>query len=254
MLLALDTGNSDITIGLAEDQTWRHVWRMPSDVSQPELYYGIQLRDHLLELGIETRDISRVVISSVVPDLTAKLINITSSLLAVTPLVVGPPVYAMLPIKIMNPYEIGSDLVANALAAWHKYSGDCVVVDFGTALTFTVIQHNTIAGVAIAPGLKTSIKSLAQNTARLFDVPLELPESVLGKSTAHAIQSGILVGYEGLVRHMIDRIRDELSNKTLPVVATGGLSSIISSLHNVFDDIDSNLTLEGLRHISASIK
>jgi type III pantothenate kinase len=166
------------------------------------------------------------------------------------PLVLGPAVYEKLPIKILRPYEIGSDLVCNAFAAYTLFKRSCVVIDFGTALTFTTLsQDGEILGVSIAPGLKTAIKSLSQNTAKLFDVPLVMPTSVLGRGTVHAIQAGVLVGYEGMVKHMLQRIRTELNDDSLKSVATGGLSSIIPSLKETFDHIDPNLTLNGLRLI-----
>ena len=155
----------------------------------------------------------------------------------------------------MNPYEIGSDLVCNALAAFTFFKAQCVVVDFGTALTFTTVSKDgEILGVSIAPGLKTAIRSLSQNTAQLFDVPLEMPSSVLGRGTVHAIQAGVLFGYEGMVRHMLDRIKSELNDPDLRSVATGGLSSIIPSLTSVFTHIDPNLTLNGLRIVTEYIE
>lgn len=247
MILVLDIGNSDITVGLSHNESWLHIWRIPSIVDRPELFYGIKLRDYFFEAGLRIDDVNTIVISSVVPDLTGKIINVTVTLFERNPIVLDHEVYKKLPIRVLNPYEIGSDLVANALAAYTRFQSNCVVVDFGTALTFTTIAASgEILGVAIAPGLKTAIKSLSQNTAKLFDVPLEMPASVLGKNTVHAIQAGILLGYDGLVKGMLNRIKQELKQDDLPTVATGGLSSIIS-LNDYFAVIDPNLTLEGLR-------
>jgi type III pantothenate kinase len=132
-----------------------------------------------------------------------------------------------------------------------RFKSNCIVVDFGTALTFTTVDaKGKILGVAIVPGLKTAIRSLSQNTAKLFDVPLEMPGSVLGKNTVHAIQAGILIGYEGLVSSMIARIKSELSDPDCATIATGGLSSIITSLKHQFTEVDANLTLNGLRLVS----
>ena len=165
------------------------------------------------------------------------------------PITLGPNVYPQLPIEVLNPYEIGSDLVANALAAHLKYKQTCVVVDFGTALTFTTVsREGKILGVSITPGLRTAIKALSQNTAKLFDVPLEMPQSALGRNTVTAIQSGILFGYEGLVKNMIAKLREELG-EDCPAIATGGLSSVITPLKNFFHSVDPNLTLDGLRMV-----
>lgn len=253
MLLALDTGNSDITIGLWNRNEWIHLWRIPSKPDQPELFYGIKIRDYFFESRIDISSIEKVVLSSVVPGLTEKLSNVIRMLFSQEAIILGPPVYKKLPIEVLNPYEIGSDLVANALAAYHSFKNTCIVVDFGTALTFTTISgKGKILGVSIVPGLKTAIKSLTQNTAKLFDVPLQLPPSALGINTITAIQSGILIGYEGLVQSVVKAIRAELKEEC-PVIATGGLSQVITPLNNFFHSIEPNLTLNGLRIIGETI-
>lgn len=251
MMLAVDIGNTDITLGLYRENKWTHIWRLSSALKHPELFYGIRLREFFFEAALRTEDVQKIVISSVVPGLTERIISVMETLFEKRPVVLGPDVYATLPIEVLNPYEIGSDLVSNALAAYMRFKANCIVVDFGTALTFTTLDaKGKILGVAIAPGLKTAIRSLSQNTARLFDVPLELPGSVLGKNTVHAIQAGILIGYEGLVSSMIKRIKSELGDPQCATVATGGLSSIITSLRDQFTEVDPNLTLNGLRLIS----
>lgn len=257
MLLALDIGNSDITIGLWKDNAWKHQWRIPSRTDQPELFYGIKVRDNFFEAGLSAESVEIVVLSSVVPALTEKIRNVIKSLFKREPVVLGPGVYEKLPIVVLNPYEIGSDLVANAMAAFSKFRQTCIVVDFGTALTFTTISgEGTILGVSIVPGLRTAIRALSQNTAKLFDVPLEMPASSLGTNTVTAIQSGIVIGYDGLVRSMVQAIRKEL-NTECPAIATGGLSFVITSLKGFFQIVDPLLTLDGIRIIgeiaSASI-
>jgi len=252
MVLAFDIGNSDITIGLYNGTGWQHIWRVPSQADLPEMFYAMKLREYFLENRVGMDEVSHVAVSSVVPDLTARIAQTARALFGKEPVVLGPAVFERLPIKVLRPYEIGSDLVCNAFAAYSFFKRSCVVVDFGTALTFTTLSPDgEIMGVSIAPGLKTAIKSLSQNTARLFDVPLIMPESVLGRGTVHAIQAGVLVGYEGMVKHMLQRIRTELKDETVPSVATGGLSSIITSLQETFSLIDPNLTLNGLRLIAA---
>jgi type III pantothenate kinase len=254
VILVLDIGNSDITIGLSNQGAWLHVWRIPSVADRPELFYGIKIRDYFVEAGLKPADVEKIVLSSVVPSLTDKVINLTVTLFERKPIVLGPEIYPKLPIEILNPYEIGSDLVANAVSAHHLFKANCVVVDFGTALTFTTISADgKILGVAIAPGLKTAIKALSQNTAKLFDVPLEIPTSVLGKNTVHAIQAGVLLGYEGLVKSMLERIREELNDANLNSVATGGLSTIITPQNGPFTRIEPNLTLDGLRLVAACV-
>ena len=248
MLLALDIGNSDITLGYWDGGAWQHIWRIQSDKKRPELFYGVRIRDHFFESDVKLESVTKVAISSVVPELTDRMVLVCKSLFNISPIVLGPDLYKKLPLGVLNPYEIGSDLVSNALAAYTRFNRSCIVVDFGTALTFTTLANDgEILGVAIAPGLKTAIKSLSQNTAKLFDVPLQMPDSVLGKNTVHAIQAGILYGYEGVVINMIRKIRAELKDADVPVIATGGLSSIITSLAPSFSSVEPNLTLDGLR-------
>ena len=248
MLLALDIGNSDITMGLWDGTGWQ-VWRIPSRTDQPELFYGIKVRDYFLEATLPMEKVAIIVVSSVVPGLTDKIKNVVRSLFRREPVMVGPGLYEKLPIEVLNPYEIGSDLVANAVAAYFKLKQTCIVVDFGTALTFTTISgEGKILGVSIVPGLRTAIRALSQNTAKLFDVPLEMPLSALGTNTVTAIQSGIVIGYEGLVKNVVHAIRAELKVEC-PAIATGGLSFVITSLKGFFQVVDPQLTLDGLRII-----
>lgn len=253
MLLALDIGNSDITVGLWKDKEWKHVWRIASRPDLPELYFGVKIRDYFFESGNAVDQVKTIVLSSVVPAMTEKIKSVTRSLFGKEAIVLGPMVYDKLSMQVLNPYEIGSDLVANAAAAYFKHKQTCIVVDFGTALTFTTVSGTgKILGVSIAPGLKTATRSLSQNTAKLFDVPLEIPASALGKNTITAIQSGILIGYEGLVKSVVTKIQAELNEPCL-VVATGGLSSVITPLGNFFNSIEPNLTLDGLRIIGEQV-
>jgi type III pantothenate kinase len=251
MLLAIDIGNSDITLGISNGDGWQPVWRIPTVADLPQMYYSMRIINNFLETGLKHEHVEKVVISSVVPELTKDFTEVAAALFEQTPLVLGPDMYDDLPITIRNPYEIGADLVANAVAAFTRFHQNCVVVDFGTALTFTTVSHSgEILGVSIAPGLKTAIRSLSQNTARLFDVPVEMPSTVLGKGTTQAIQAGVVIGYEGMVIHMLNRIREELKDPDVKSVATGGLCKAIPSLGAVFTEIDPYLTLSGLRIIS----
>jgi type III pantothenate kinase len=255
MLLAIDVGNSDITLGIHNSSEWSATWRIPSVTDLPQMFYSLKILDYFFERGWDRSQVNSVVISSVVPQLTEKIVYAATSLFEQHPIVLGPEVYKKLPIKVLNPYEIGSDLVSNALAAYTHFKSSCVAVDFGTALTFTTVSASgEILGVSIAPGLKTAIRSLSQNTAKLFDVPLEMPSSALGRGTIHAIQAGVLIGYEGMVKHMLNRIAKELNQQDLNSAATGGLSSIIPSLHDVFTLVDPHLTLQGLKITSEIIK
>ena len=250
MLLAIDIGNSNIVNALHDGEEWQYLLRIPTLAEASALYYKMALVDHFLESGIALETVEKVIISSVVPELREIFIVLLSELFQQPPIVVGPEIYDQLPLKILRPDQIGTDLVANAMAAHHLLQKDCIVVDFGTALSFTIVnQAGKIEGVNIAPGLKTAIKALVGNTAQLPEVPLKMPQSAIGTDTITAIQSGILIGYVGLVRHQLASIRKELGAQYM-AIATGGLSRILTELEDDFDLVDSNLTIEGLRVIA----
>ena len=171
----------------------------------------------------------------------------------IKPILITPSTYPKIEIQIDNPLEIGTDLVANAVAAHHQFNRDCIIVDFGTALTFTTInKEGHLLGVSIVPGLKTAVRALFSKTAQLPEVPMEIPDSALGKNTVHAIQSGIFYGYTGLVINMLSSIRKEVGQQYI-AIATGGLSSSIPNLNSYFETIDPNLTLNGIRIIAQNI-
>ncbi|MDB5242981.1 MAG: type pantothenate kinase [Spirosoma sp.] len=249
MQIIVDIGNTDAVFGLYNQTTWQHIWRTPARPTESAVSYEGRLRLWLLEADISLSAIQSTVVSSVVPDLIPTMRSMLQGLFGLEPIVVGPAVYPLLPLEILRPHEIGADLVANALAAYTRYHRNCVVVDFGTALTFTTVSGDgRMLGVAIAPGLKTAIRSLFANTAQLPEVPIEVPSSALGLNTTHAIQAGVVLGYEGLVRSLIDRIRAELGDDCM-AIATGGLSGQIPTLHNAFAHVVPSLTLEGVRLI-----
>ena len=253
MQLIVDIGNTDAVFGLYDQNDWQFVWRTPARLDEPAESYARRLRLWLLEADISLSAIQTTVLSSVVPNLTPVIRTMLTGLFGFEPVVVGPGIYPLLPLEILRPHEIGADLVANALAAYTRFHRNCVVVDFGTALTFTTVSGDgKILGVAIAPGLKTAIRSLFANTAQLPEVPIEVPASALGTSTTHAIQAGVVLGYEGLVRSLVDRIKTELNGDCL-AVATGGLSGQITSLRDIFIDIVPSLTLDGIRLIGEAV-
>jgi type III pantothenate kinase len=254
MLLAVDVGNTDTVFGLYQLGSWNNIWRTRSLTQENENYYESKLRLNFLEAGLWFGDVETVVLSSVVPALTPVIQRMLRTMFGDEIVVVGPEIFPALKMGIDNPHEIGADLIANAVAVSSRYATNCVVVDFGTALTFTTVSKDKkILGVAILPGLVTAVKALFANTAQLPEVPLVLPATAIGKNTVEAIQAGILLGYEGLVKSLLRRIREELGGECT-VVATGGLSSIIDTLREEFAEIDQNLTLDGLRIIGESVK
>ena len=245
MLFVVDAGNTNVVGGVFEDGRLVDTLRILTVPGKTEDEYAVIVKAILESRGVDTGRVDRVIVSSVVPQLTAAMEKLSMQLFGVEPAVLGPATYGRLPIKVIAADEIGSDLVANALAAWERFGTACIVVDFGTALTFTAVDpYGTIAGVSIAPGLGTAAGSLSRATAQLPSVPLEVPASAMGRNTVQAIQAGVVLGYTGLVEYLVGRIKAELGGAR--VVATGGLCRVVTGLTKAFDAVDLDLTLHGL--------
>ena len=246
MLLVIDIGNTNIVFGIHSGEEWITNWRIQTDSEKTADEYEVIFRTLISNGQVSPDLINSVVLSSVVPPLVQPFIDMLSNFLNLSPILLGPEVYDKLPLGILNPYQIGSDLVANSLAAYLKYGEFTMVIDFGTALTFTTVgKQGKILGVAIAPGMNTVVNALAGKTAQLPRVHLVAPPSVLGQNTMHAIQSGIVLGYAGLVDSIIKRTEEELNQK-LTVVATGGLSTVMAPLIHAIRHLEPMLTLDGL--------
>jgi len=244
--LVFDIGNSNVVIALHKDNAWAHLFRYETKDDQPALYYQNGLSNLLFEWGVHSGDIQQVTISSVVPHLNDKITSAIIHAIGIVPILLGPAYLKKLSFPIPHVNEIGTDLVANAYGATIKWGQPCIVVDFGTALTFTIAHPKQgIQGVTIAPGIKTAFSSLSAQTAQLPNVALHLPPSAIGKSTPHAIQAGVLIGYEGLVLHLLGKIKAELP-ETYLTVATGGISEAITFITNHFDHVYKNLTIDGI--------
>lgn len=250
MLLAIDVGNTNIVIGLHSENNWIKSWRIATVHSKMPDEYSVIVRDLLKEIGIEGNNISNAIISSVVPVLTPKLEEMIKSLTNIEPIIVGPGVKTGLKIKIGNPNELGSDIVSNSVAAHQLVKSNVIVVDFGTALTFTAITENgEIAGVSIAPGLQFAAETLSRNTAQLPQVWLKSPKKAIGTNTIESIQSGVIYGYTGLVEKLVDMMKKELGG-IVQVIATGGKSGVIAPLTDRIDRIEPWLILDGLKLIA----
>lgn len=250
MLLVIDIGNTNIVFGVHNGQEWGKIFRIQTDPDKTADEYEVIFRSLFTSNKVCKSDISKVIISSVVPVLVRSFSEMILNLNGFDAIIVNPDYYGKLPIKILNPFEIGTDLVANATAAYSTFKPPLMIIDFGTALTFTTIgEEGEILGVAIAPGLHTAVKSLAGNTAQLPPVQLTKPPSVLGKNTIHAIQAGIVYGFTGLVNSMIEQTELEIGTG-LNVVATGGLANVLVPMCAKINCIEENLTLEGLKCIA----
>ncbi len=249
MILVTDIGNSNIVIGLHDGNKWIRQHRIETIVDQPSLYYQTLFRDILLEWRIAVDDICRSVISSVVPPLTESFSLAIKNNIRIQSIVLNPEVFISLDMVIPKVYEIGSDLVANAYATKEVYACNAIIVDFGTALTFTVYDHGYgIKGVTIAPGLKTIISTLSGKTSQLPKIEIVLPSTAIGTSTSTAIQAGVIFGFIGSVKEILKRIKSELDSPYI-VIATGGLSTALEELLPEYDKINKDLTIEGIRLI-----
>jgi len=220
MLLAVDIGNTHIALGVHSGEAWQARWRVRTVPEKTGDEYGLLLRGLLAEAGLAQESLHQAVVASVVPSLTPVFRELGRKL-AGRALVVGPGVKTGLDIRADHPSEVGADLVADAVAAYARFKGNCIVVDFGTATTFTcVVAPGALVGVAIAPGVGTAARSLAEHAAQLPQVPLVVPKAALGKNTLEAMQSGLVFGYVGLVRELIRRLGAELGGEP-QVIATG---------------------------------
>jgi type III pantothenate kinase len=249
MLLAMDVGNTNVMFGVHDGVTWRHHWRVRTVRDKMADEYGVLVRSLLREADLAMDDFDRIVIASVVPPLTGRIEEMLAEQTAVVPLVISHTVETGLRFAVDNPAELGADLIANAVAAYGRFKGACIVVDFGTATTFTAVSEEAVLmGVAIAPGINLAASALSGGTAQLPQVRLVAPASAIGKNTVHSIQSGILFGYVGLVEGMVGRFQAEMG-VAARVIATGGLSSILAPLTGSFSAVDPWLTLDGVRLI-----
>lgn len=254
MELIFDIGNSNVVIGVYKNQSWLHTWRLETIKNEEApLYYQKRIIDLFLENDIHFLEIEDIYVSSVVPQINDDFYRLLESIFSKKPKFIKFNSFLEAKIMIDNPSEMGTDLIANAVAAVQKYGSNCIVVDFGTALTFTVVKKNyQILGVAITPGLKTAFKALFGGTAQLPEVTLRLPKSAIGKNTTHAIQAGISWGYIGLIKSIIGKIVEEHA-EPFTYIATGGLSGVLTPLDEFFHHADKSLTLDGIRIIGSSI-
>ncbi|GIV76166.1 type III pantothenate kinase [Litorilinea aerophila] len=246
MLLCIDIGNTNIMLGVYEDEALGPHWRLATDHERMPDEYAMQLLSLLSYAGVRPEAIQGVAIASGVPVLTSRWREVCQRYLNCEPLIVGARMETGLTILYDNPDAVGADRVVDAAAAYHRYGGPLCIVDFGTATTFEAITAaGEYLGGAIAPGIGIAADALAQRAAKLPKVDIVRPPSVIGRNTVHSMQSGLLFGYVGLVEGMVARFKAELGPQT-KVIATGGLAPLIASETEVIDIIAPWLTLDGL--------
>jgi type III pantothenate kinase len=249
VLLAVDAGNTNVVMGLYDGDKVVAGWRITTPATWTGDEVAMLLTD-LFELrGLATGVVDGVVIGSVVPNLTAALEEASVGHLKVAPVVVGPGVKTGIRILIENPKEVGADRIANTLAAFKKYGGPACVIDLGTAVTYDAVSSTgEYLGGAIAPGVGISLDALVSHTAKLLRVDPVAPDSVIGRTTVAAIQSGLMWGFVAQIEGMVRRFREELG-EGMRVIATGGQAPVVAGLTTAIDVVDADLTLEGLRLI-----
>ena len=249
MILVFDVGNTNMVIGVYQEDKLLTHWRIRTDTLRTCDEYGMMIKALFDYQQIEMKKIKAVVISSVVPSLMAELEGLSHKYFSCRPLIIGPGIKTGLAIKYENPREVGADRVVNAVAAYHKYGGPLIIVDFGTATTFCVVnEQGEYLGGAIAPGIAVASDALVAKAAKLPRVELVKPRSLIGRNTVASMQAGIIYGFVGQVEGIINRMKKEIDGGC-KVVATGGLARVIAQETDAIEIVDDFLTLEGLRLI-----
>ncbi len=258
MIICIDIGNTTISLGMftsgthASDSTPSARWTIATDAGRTADEYLYILKQLLEIKNIKLSDIKDVAICSVVPSLTSVFSEMFKSYFGLEALVVGPGVKTGIRILYENTRDVGADRIVDASAAVKIYGSPVIVVDFGTATVFDAVSiDNEYLGGAIVPGVEVALNALYHNTSQLKRVELNKPPSAIGKNTENAIQSGVILGCVDLVNGMVARFKSELGSKP-KVIGTGGLVTVIAKETNIFDDINLDLTLMGLRQILAS--
>jgi type III pantothenate kinase len=249
MLLTIDIGNTDTTLGVFEGEELRATWHMATSIHRMADEYAALLFNLLRQQGLDIPDVKAIALCSVVPPLISTFDELFQRYFHISPLVVGVGVKTGVHIRMDNPREVGADRIVNAAAAHHLYGGPVIVTDLGTATTFdTVSKDGDYLGGAIAPGIMTAAEALFTRAAMLPRVELTRPKRAIGTNTIAAMQSGIIFGYVGLIEGIVARIQKELGEKA-KVVATGGVAKLLAKETAVIDVVNPDLTLIGLKLI-----
>ncbi len=249
MLLVIDVGNTNTVVGAYEGDQLITNWRLSTERNRTIDEYGILFRNLFSLAKMDSEKITGIAISSVVPPLNFTLTKMSENYFGLTPYYVDHTSETGMPIRYQPETDVGADRIVNSVAAIARYGTPCIIVDFGTATTFDAVsKHNEYLGGVITPGLNISAEALFQRAARLSRVEIRRPEQVIGQTTIGSVQSGLYYGYIGLVDGILRRMMVELGEGT-KVISTGGLARLIGRGSELIEEIDDNLTLEGLRII-----
>ena len=249
MLLAVDVGNTNITCGVFDGKNIKDKFRLTTGLKKTSDEYGIVIMNLLTIKGIKAEAIEAVIISSVVPDMMHSLKNAIRKYLEIEPIIVGPGVKTGISIKTDNPREVGADRIVDSVSAFREYGGSVLIVDFGTATTYDIVNEKGEFVYAVtAPGVRISADALWKQAAKLPRIEIDKPKTILAKNTITSMQAGVFFGCIGQVEYIIQKMKEEYK-KDVKVVATGGLGRMIAAETDVIDVYDSELTLKGLYYI-----
>lgn len=250
MLLVIDTGNTNTVFAVFDGDSIAGQWRMATDARRTADEYGVWLLQIMAHENINPKNIQAAIMSSVVPQANFALRMLTRNYFSTELLIVGEPDVTLgIGVKIDRPRDVGADRLVNAIAAWHKKKQSLIIVDFGTATTFDVVDTNgDYIGGIIAPGINLSLEALHRAAAKLPNIAVEPPPRIIGKDTISAMQSGIYFGYVGLIEGIVKRIMEEYGS-TMQVIATGGLAPLFAKATPVINTLEPNLIIDGLKLI-----
>ena len=247
MILTMDVGNTNIKTALFDGPEMKQYWRLSTSGTSTSDEYGFLLSGLLEREGLGRKDIEGIVMSSVVPTINFTLEHMCKNYFGQSPMMVAPGIKTGINLKYENPRELGSDRIANAVAAYEEYGAPCIFIDFGSATTFGVVDEGGVfLGGCICPGVKLASEALVTGTAKLPRFELTRPDHVIGRTTLTNLQSGMYYGYVGLVRNIVRKMKQELGREAT-VVATGGMAVIVAEEGGIIDKLDGILTLKGLR-------
>lgn len=250
MLLAVNVGNTNIRFGVYDDKKLVAHWKLGTNREWTADEFGMYFMNFFKYENLDITDIEAVIIASVVPPIMFSFEHAIQRYLKKDPIIIGPGIKTGINIKYENPRELGADRIVNAVAAFEIYGGPVIVVDFGTATTFNAISSKgEFLGGAICPGIIISAEALYMRTAKLPKIDLAKHDAVIGRNTSMGMQSGVFHGYVGQVNHLVDRIKQEMKEDNIKVIATGGLAKFIATETKSIDEVNGRLTLEGLRII-----